>query len=182
MKQAWTLSLLLIVALVGCNKPKPVVVLDGWWNADYAKETCRHANEWYRENTKFISEVGCDKTTSCREMMPIVEACALDPVQDVRIFEEKLATAFASNPECESVQVVLFKNPYEGSKVASDALHEKHNWVLGLDYNPGARKQKWWMERPPYHGAQPQGEGTPDEIAKKVCTIVSQRGAAILSD
>jgi hypothetical protein len=181
MKQAWTLPLLLIVALVGCNKPKPVVVLDGWWNADYAKEACRHANEWHRENAALISEVGCDKAASCREMMPVVEACVLDPVQGVRIFEDELETAFASDSKCGSVQLVRFRNPDEKSKVASDVLQKQH-WMLMLDYTPGARKQQWRMIRSPDHSANHQGMGSPDEIAGKVCTIVSQRGAAILSD
>ena len=43
MKPLQILSFLVVVALVGCDKPKPVIVLDGWWNADYIKSACEMA-------------------------------------------------------------------------------------------------------------------------------------------
>lgn len=178
MKQLRTLLFLVVVVLIGCDKPKPVIVLDGWWNADYSKNICVRANAWHEESATLISRVGCDKVTSCLEMMPIVEACVLDPVQDVRKFEDKLATEFAANPECSSVQFVHFKSSDDKNKAASDAFQKQH-WFLGLDYRPGAGKQQWWMERSPDHSAHTQGEGNPNEIARKVCTIVNQRGATI---
>jgi len=73
------------------------------------------------DNAATIPQVGCDRLMSCREMMSIVEACVLDPVQEVRVFEDKLATAFASNSDCKSIQCVHFKSPEEGNKVVSDA-------------------------------------------------------------
>ena len=177
MKQHGILSFLLVV-LVGCSKPAPVVVLDGWWSADFAKETCLRANEWHRENAALISKVGCDKITSCREMMPVVEACVLDPVQDVRRFENDLATEFASNAECRSVQFVHFSDPNESRKVASDAMQKQH-YSLSLDFSPGARRQQWKMLSSPNRSAFTQGEGSPQEIAKKVCFIVKEQGATL---
>ena len=180
MKQLGIWSFALMAALGGCNKPTPVVVLDGWWNADYAKNRCESAKAWQRENAEFISQFGCEKVTSCPDMMPIVEACVLDPVQDVRMFEDKLATEFAANPDCSAVQFIRFTSPDEKSKAASDALQEQH-WMLMLDYSPGAQKQYWSMVRSADRSAFTQGEGGPDEIVRKVCAIVSQRGATIVN-
>ena len=178
MKRLLTLLILLAVALVGCVKPRPVVVLDGWWNADFAKVTCESARAWHRENAALILQVGCDNVTACRKMMPRLEACVLDPVQDVRMFEDQLATEFAANPDCTEIQFIHFKDPDAANKAALDALQTQH-WFLGIDYVPGSRKQQWWMERSPNHSAHMLGEGSPNEIARKVCVIVNQRGATV---
>src|SRR5450755_264609 len=178
MKQHEMLAFSLSLALAGCGEPTPVVVLDGWWNADFARETCRHAKEWSRENAALIGQAGCERVASCREMLPIVEACAVDPVQDVRRFENDLATEFASSAECHSVHLVHFGDPKESSRAASDAM-QKAYYSLSLDFKPGARKQQWRMLSPPTRTAFTQGEGTPPEIAGKVCFIVKEQGATL---
>ena len=177
MKQHWILSFLLIVVLVGCSKPTPVVVLDGWWNVDYAKNACESANKWHQENAALISQVGCDQVASCRELMPIVEACALGVVEDVRRFENDLTTEFAANAECRSVQFVYFSGPDNTSKMVSDAMKKQH-YLLMLYYKPGARKQQWSMKRSDQSDLT-QGEDNPEEIAKKVCSIAKEQGAKL---
>ena len=178
MKQHRILTALLVVIFAACGKPSPVVVLDGWWNTDFAKEACRSANVWHRENAALISQVGCDKVTACPETMPVVEACVLDPVQDVRTFENDLATEFASNAECRSVQFVYFSDPKSSSKASSDAMAKPH-YSLSLDFTPGARRQQWKMISSPKSGSFTQGEGNAEEIAKKVCFIVKEQGATL---
>lgn len=178
MKQRGLLSFLLIVVLVGCDKPKPVVVLDGWWDVDYAKQWCSQANHWHQENAALVAQVGCDKVTSCPEMMTIADACTPDPIQEVRKFENDLATEFASSEECRFVQFVYFSDPKGSSKAASDAMQKLH-YSLSLDFIPGARKQQWKMLSSPNISAFTQGEGSPQEIAKKVCFIVKERGATL---
>jgi hypothetical protein len=177
MKQHGILSLLLIVVLVGCGKPTPVVVLNGWWNVDYAKNGCESANKWHQENAALISQVGCDQVASCRELMPIVEACALGVVEDVRRFENDLTTEFAANAECRSVQFVYFSGPDNTNKMVSDAMKKQH-YLLMLYYKPGARKQQWSMKRSDQSDLT-QGEGNPEEIAKKVCSIAKEQGAKL---
>jgi hypothetical protein len=162
------------------SKPKPFVVLDGWWNADFAKETCARANNWRGENAALISQVGCDKVTSCREMAVIVEACMHDPVQQVREFEAELTTQFAADAECSSVQLVYFKSPDEKNKAVLDTSL-KERWNLGLNFSPGSRKQQWSIVHSPDHSASMQGKDEPIEIARKVCTIVRQRGATLVN-
>jgi hypothetical protein len=180
MKQIWVLPLLFIVILTGCDKPKPIVVLDGRWNAGFAKETCRRANDWHKKNAAKILQIDCEEVAECSEMMAVVEACVLDPVQDVQVFEYRLVTAFARNPACSAVQFVHFKYLDKGSKAISEALQKQH-WLLGLDYNPGAQRQHWWMIHSPGYGALLQGEGSPDEIAAKVCKAVRPEGKPIIN-
>jgi hypothetical protein len=145
MKQHGRLLFLLLVVLVGCSKTSPIVVLDGWWDVDYAKNVCVSANKWHKENAALISRISCDKINSCRELMPIVEACALGVVEDVRGFENNLATQFAADSECSAVQYVYFSGPTDTSKVLSDAMKKQHYFLM-LDYKPGAKKQQWSMK------------------------------------
>jgi hypothetical protein len=180
MKQIRALSFLLIVILAGCDKPKPVIVLDGRWNAGFAKETCRRANEWHKKNAAQILQIDCDEVATCREMMDVVEACVLDPVQDVQMFEYRLVTAFANNPACSSIRFVHFKYLDKGGKAISDALQNQH-WLLGLDYNPGAQKQQWWMIRSPGYNASFRGVGSPEEIVARICRTVRQGGKAVIN-
>lgn len=171
------LSFLLVTAMLGCSKEPPVVVLDGWWNVDYAKNACQSAKAWYQENVKYITQLGCERITSCQEIMPTVEACGIDPSQDVRSFEDILAAEFASNSDCNSVQFVHFKSPNEVNKATSEAMKKKY-WSLMLDYRPGSKNQHWSLVRLE-PSAFTQGEGGPKEIAKKVCSIVKEQGATI---
>lgn len=176
MSQLRTLSLLLVVLLVGCDTPNPVIVLEGGHNTNHAKYMCQSAKAWHMENAKLISQLGCDKVASCRDMKAILETCALEPVQDLRRFEDKLAAELAANPDCSSVQLMQFKSLGANNKAIPDAL-PKHHWSLGLEYRPGIGNQRWWMERSADHSARLQGEGNPKEIARMVCTTVKQRGA-----
>ncbi len=153
-----------------------MIVLDGWWDVDFAKGTCESAKRGLKEDAALISQIGCDRVTSCQELMRIVEACTPDPVQDVRRFENELATQFAGSTECNSVQFVYFDGPGKSSKTASDAMG-KPNYNLSLNYQPGASRQEWEMLSP--NMAFTQGEGNAEEIAKKVCFIAREMGAKI---
>jgi hypothetical protein len=60
MKRLAVLFLVLMGVLVSCSKPKPTVVLDGWWNVDYAKGVCSNAKKWMKENLVLINQLGCE--------------------------------------------------------------------------------------------------------------------------
>lgn len=102
----------LVLAVVtmggGCSKPKPTIVLDGWWSTDYAKNSCTSANQWYRESATAIAQLGCAVVTACPEMMPRVDACRGDPALEVRGFETELATQLAADPRCSGVRFGMF--------------------------------------------------------------------------
>ena len=168
----------------GCSKPDSnmvsVLVLDGWWNADFAKETCEQADTWHRENAALIRQVGCPAVTACAEMMVRVKACAVDPVVEVRDFESELATKLAADPACGGIQLVRFQGPGNVDDATADAMKAPH-WSLQLQFVPGSRKQAWTMLRSPELNGYTKEEGDPKEIAKSVCAIIKVRGAAFVN-
>lgn len=181
MKRCWIFCFLVILS-IGCSKlppskPPPIVVLNGWWNIDYAKTACERANKWHQETAELIQKIGCANVTSCQELMPIIEACANGVVEEVRNFETNLATEFAVNTGCLSVQFVYFSGPDNKSKEVSDAMGKEH-YLLMFDYKPGASKQHWTLQSSD-NSSFTQGEGNPEEIAKKICFIVREQGAKL---
>jgi hypothetical protein len=173
-----SIVLLLALATAGCTKPELVVVLDGWWNADFAKNSCTQAKKWYEENAALITQFGCAKIVACPEMMRRFEACIVDPVQEVRQFEIELATQFAADPHCNGVRFVSFKGPTDNPK-ADEAMQGPY-FMLGLDFEPGALEQHWWMVKMPDRTIT-QGLGNPKDILDAVCSIVKERGAKLLN-
>jgi hypothetical protein len=155
--------LLSLLALAGCGRPNEVVVLDGWWSADFARSMC----ESVKQSPEAFSTSNFD-------------ACVLDPTPDVRRFEIDLATQFAANSECSSIEFVSFTDPRQANRKASEAVGKQH-WSLSLNYLPGATKQPWSMIHAPEMSTFTQGEGDPEAIAKKVCSIVKGRGAKLLN-
>src|SRR5689334_21884626 len=173
MKQLAALSLSLIVTVVGCDRPKAVVALDSRWTVDFAKDTCRQADSWRQANAALISKVGCAKITSCSEMLARVNACALNPVQEVRAFHKDLATQFAVDKACSSIQLVYYEAAEDDNKIRNDAVPKGH-YNLWLNYIPGAKRQQWRMNSQE-RIAFTQGDGSPGDIARQVCSIVKQK-------
>lgn len=93
------------------NRTDRIVVLDSWWSLDYAKQSCQQATQWLQQNRDLINQLGCDAVTSCKELMPRVNACANDPGPEVLQFFDQLAAQLASNTQCKGVTVVK----YDGS-------------------------------------------------------------------
>ena len=180
MRHIGPLVLAVVATSMGCSKPKPTIVLDGWWSTDFAKGACTQANEWHRSNAALITQVGCSAVTSCPEMMRRVEACVSDPALEVRGFETDLATQLAADSRCNAVRFVIFNGPSDSDQAASDAMQGPH-WSLLLDFEPGARKQPWNMLRSPDLNAFTKGVGDPREIAATVCAVVKERGATLLN-
>lgn len=177
MKRA--LAYLLLGALLGgCNHASPTVVLDGWWNTDYAKGECQSANTWQRQNSALISQVGCSKVASCIEMMPVVEACQFDNTGGVGDFQHKLATEFASNPICANIKFVVFAGPERASRAANAAMKRAH-WHLQFSFVPGAKMQSWSLTRLGQSNTAAKGDGSVEQVAKKVCAIASDVGAQV---
>jgi hypothetical protein len=134
---------------------KPTVVFDAWWTVDFAKNGCRLLDR------------------------PL-EACKGDAEGAVHDFTDRLLTKVASNPVCSTVTFVWYRSPTETNKAQADAIHGEH-WTLGIDFTVGNPTQSWWMKQSGNHVEILKGEGTPAEIAKEVCAIVSKRGAKVLN-
>lgn len=69
--------LCLSIVVSGCSKKQQVIILDDWWNVDYAKNACSMGNS--------------DKK------------CSVDPTAEVRDFETRLGTEFAINGACHDI-------------------------------------------------------------------------------
>ncbi len=176
MKRLCILSFLLMFLLISCKKPTSVVVLDGWWDVDYTKNSCEAASEWRKENADLIAQLGCKQLTSCKEMMNTFEACTPNPLQKLREFEKNLATEFANSRECQSVQFMYYSNPNKSSEPTVNAMLSQH-YGLALDFDPGTLKQQWDLNlsNSKVNRAIAHGRGTVKEIANKICFIVNKQ-------
>jgi hypothetical protein len=126
MKRA-VVSLFLIVILTGCSsETQPIVILDGWWTPDFAKEACRIADPRFNGS----------------EYVNVVEACKFDAAEQARDFEMVIASQFAVDPLCKGVAFAKFSGPSD-----SNPLFQKAHWTLILDYQPGYRNQHWSVIR-----------------------------------
>lgn len=77
--RALALLLSVLFALsIGCTKQRPIVLIDDWWNVDYAKNAC---------SSRASSN----------------NPCGADPTAEVKDFEARLETAFAADPSCNGV-------------------------------------------------------------------------------
>lgn len=158
-------------------EPEQVVVLDSWFNVDHAKAWCRQATTWYKSDRGLIAQLGCEAVTSCPELMPVVQACQLnDAAVEVHDFEDRMMTYFASDPRCAPIHVVRYAGPNSDNS-GYKKFAEAH-WTLFLDYRPGARKQNWDLQKGLTNSSM-KGEGDPLEIAGRVCSIVTARGAKV---
>ena len=163
MKGLFALSLVLAVALTGCSKPGPVVVLDSWWNVGFAKKTCATATEWMNNNRAFVAQIGCAKTKSCPEMTALFAACGPDPAAQARAFDAKFAAGFAA--DCPHVGFARLDDP--SGKIDADA---SRRWRLMIDFVPGPQTQIWTLTGPSSQYAR--SSDTAEEIAGKVCAAV----------
>ena len=157
--------------LTSCkNSEEKTVVIDGWWDVDFAKGTCDAAQKEL-DNDKKKKYESFPKTTQ------IADACLLDNTGGVRDFENSLMTEFASNPNCKSVHVIYFVGPDAGDNKGYDKVLDEFHYQLSLGFIPGELSQEWQMTSSPKLTSYTKGTGTPQEIANKVCPIVIGTGA-----
>ncbi len=147
------------ISVVGCSKGTgSIIVLDHWWNSDYAKNACGA-----------LLPLGFND--------PGLVDCQNKQAEALQDFELELSTQLAARPECAGVRVLGFKLTAISPEVAEAVKGEY--WSLSLNYStPDSKKQQWQMLRSP-KGAVRQGDGTPREIASDVCSIVRGRGANV---
>jgi TIR domain len=162
----------------GVTSQDPIVVVNSWWNVDYAKNSCEHAQTWIKENSKWINQAGCEGVTACPEVMTIFRACVVDPTGRVADFEYELITELSANVQCKGVQLVKFDGPdAKRDKATTEAMLKPH-WTVMLDFQPGDTKQPWSVVQGIVFM---KGMGTAKEIAGSVCLIVTEQGAKQVS-
>ena len=173
-------AVLFLLTASGLRAEEPAaIVLDSWWNRDSAKHYCAAALAWFKSNRSNIERVGCNATTACPEMKPIVDACrAPDPVAEVRDFEGRLTTYMATDPQCKGVRVVHYRGPSGANISAAEVMQRSGYWTLYLDYMPGAKRQPWELVRNK-SSAYAKGDGGPSEVAASACAIVTGRSSKL---
>lgn len=146
-----TLSVLgIALFLFGCTKGESIVVVDDWWDVDYARNGCE-----------------------MRAQGP--NPCVGDPVAEVRDFEAQLSTSFATDPSCRGVVLATFNGPVgESSSAASKA-----GWQLMLGFVVGEASQQWSMVHRTGDNHYTSGQGNPREIAHSICAVVNHTGGSI---
>ena len=150
--KAIALSLLCIFAFSsGCTRREPIVVLDDWWNVDFAKN-------------------GCEMRAGSND------PCIGDPVMEVHDFESQLRTFFASDPLCHGVVLAGFGPTQAASRAASEADTSKEDWQLMLGFRVGESSQSWTLV---HHAQASTGQGPPKDTVHAVCAVVKQTGGSL---
>jgi len=145
------LILLLVFAFCSaCKKKEPIVVIDDRWNVDFAKNDC-----------ELRARAG--------------DRCIGDPVVEVREFEAKLRTSFASDTSCHGIVLADFDPNQVARKAPSEPNTSKAEWRLMLDSRLGDSSQDWTMV---HRGQIAAGRGVPKEIMHAICRILKQAGGS----
>jgi hypothetical protein len=142
----------IIVSCGPVRKSEPILVVDDWWNVDYAKAGCE---------SRSING----------------DPCISDPRADVRDFEAQFHTWFASDSSCHGIALADYNGPTEiSSRAASEAVSTESDWQLMLDFNSGRSSQNWRLV---HHSQLYSGEGNAMGIMHAVCGIINQRGGTL---
>ena len=146
-----TISVFVAAALFcGCARKQPVIMVDDWWNVDFAKGSC--------------------------EQVATVHPCLVDPTAEVRDFEARLGTSFATDASCHGIVLTNYNGPDAKS---SDAA-SKAEWQLMLNYTVSGILQHWSMVRHTKgQDSYTTGEGNPKHIAHDICAVVKQAGGSL---
>jgi hypothetical protein len=133
-----------------------IVILDSWWNVDYARSACL----W----------------------TPTIQACqGGEPVSEVRDFEDRVITHLAANPQCKGVHVIRYAGPGTESTTFVRIMKSSgwpRRWTLFFDFRPGDTLQPWHLLRLEPDAVM-KGVGDPSQVARQVCTIVGGQGAKV---
>jgi hypothetical protein len=157
MKTLRLLPLLMLLLSLGCQKKEStIIVLDGWWNVDYAKN-------------------GCQMSGGC-----------VDPTYEVHDFESQIASHVASDATCQGVQFVRLNNPKDNDPAVAKAMALPHwflmlNYNVGERKQSWNMHRSGDKKKYPEFGAGAftAGEGNPKEIAHTVCSIVTGKGGSL---
>ena len=173
-----TLSIF-VLAFAHPASANETIILDSWWDGNYAENGCKGAAQWYKANAALIAQNGCEQVTSCSEMTPVVQACAPDPRQAVRAFENQFLSQLAASSECSEIEVSIYKGSDKTSTQEYE-MSQKPHWGLQINFTPGRQKQ-WWQMTHSATNAYHEGESDMQSIVHDVCAIVKVNGAKILN-
>ena len=137
------------LAVSGCDKREPAIVIDSWWTIDYARNWCAtHSN------------CGSDR----------------DNPAGVLDYISKLKSAFALEATCHGVQIIEFLGPDTASRHKAGAMAQPHEMLM-IDYVPNNPIQHWGIEGAPSAGIG--GIDSIDQIVKKTCETARAVGGKV---
>ena len=176
-------SLTMMCGLAVCLLVQParsgeLLVLDSWWDADYAKQSCESAERFFHDNAAIIKQFGCEAVGSCQDMTALSEACMPNSGQDITTFENNLITQLAASPDCSGIEVSVYKGPNQRQSDAASEMMQKLNWSLSINWFGGGPKQHWQLMMSDFTHYS-EGENDIPSMVRNVCTIVRQKGAKI---
>jgi hypothetical protein len=151
-------SVLCSMACACTQRAVPTIVINHWWNLDYAKSLC----------ALVLSHGGDD---------PGLKACQERQAGDVHEFELELSTQLASREDCSGIRVLgLSEKDVTDNRLAR---FPKDYWDLSLNYSRRESQRQQWLLLSPHSNAAHKGEDDSRGIASVICAIVKGRGASV---
>ena len=148
MKRIRNVAISLMMVLIDAPAGAAVVVFDQWWNIDFATLACKDQNQG-------------GSTAQC--------------VAGLYQFEREVVSSMAAFGACKGIDVIVY-NVTTSQQQPSTRADDR--WSIRLDFNPGARKQRWQLFGPKLKWML-EGEDDTTRIASKLCGIVTNAGATI---
>ena len=134
---------------------EPVVVIDDWWEKDFAK-------------------AGCDQQEAfAKEKNPYAKPCLIDPQTEVQNFNLQLDALFSSNSLCKGIAFIHCGPDQTGNWKKTCA--NGHQWSLIIDYVVGDVSQSWGL----VGSVLTKGSGEPIDIVRTVCSVVNKKGGSV---
>lgn len=160
------LSVGLLIGVEGCKQHKVprTVVLDEWWSNEDAVEA-----GWSACKQDGRSDEYCNSK-------PVTGGYRQEEVQ----FTERLSTAFQADTTCSGITLAVYGGPDgESSQATKIMFREDGYWSFQVNFDPGAKTQRWQMSLAPKQTHSSSGEGTASSIARTVCLIVKGAGGSV---
>jgi hypothetical protein len=157
------ISIAVLATAFGCkSSPSKIVVLDSWWDVDYAKSMCQLAQQ-------------------------INGGCYEDGRPQVLEFESNLATEFATEEVCKSLRLATFSGPKSANEAYKEIISRNapYWWLMISLEDPEKLTGHWSISYRDDHdpknakGFEARFDNSSREIATRVCRIVKGQGADV---
>lgn len=100
--------------------------------------------------------------------------------QEEAQFTEAFSTAFQADTTCSGITLAVYRGPGgENSQATKIMFREDGYWSFQVNFDPGAKTQRWQMSLAPKQTGSSSGEGTASSIARTVCLIVMGAGGSV---
>ncbi len=105
-------------------------------------------------------------------------ACNLNPNADLEGFAQRMDTQFSGNSSCHDIVFVRFPWGPLALEKATEILKRPHWMFFIWSYAPGDEKQEWKLSDPGKKSVF-TGRGSPNEIVRDVCAVVTGAGGTM---